>query len=57
MSPSKAVSHYETLQIVSLTMLERIPLNHIINNIGAEEIQLFGANQLNLFESRPDTTE
>ena len=45
-----SASLYEMLQILSLTMFERIPLDQLLNNIGTEEIQSFDANQLNLFE-------
>jgi len=45
-----SASLYEILQILSLTMFERIPLDQLLNNIGAEDIQPFEANQLNLFE-------
>jgi len=45
-----SASLYEMLQILSLTMFERIPLDQLLNNIGTEDIQSFDANQLNLFE-------
>jgi hypothetical protein len=38
------------LQILSLTMFERIPLDQLLNNIGTEDIQSFEVNQLNLFD-------
>jgi hypothetical protein len=38
------------LQILSLTMLERIPLDQLLNNIITDDIRTLSANQLNLFE-------
>jgi transposase len=40
---------YEILQILSLTMFERIPLDQLLNKIIAEDIQTLSPNQLNLF--------
>ncbi len=45
-----SASLYETLQILSLTMFEKMPLDQLLNKIVAEEIQSVAANQLNLFE-------
>ena len=45
-----SASLYEMLQILSLTMFERIPLDQLLNNIGTEDIQSIDANQLNLFD-------
>ena len=45
-----SASLYEMLQILSLTMFERIPLDQLLNNIGTEDIQSFEVNQLNLFD-------
>jgi len=45
-----SASLYEILQILSLTMFERIPLDQLLNNIVTEDIQSLDANQLNLFE-------
>jgi len=45
-----SASLYEMLQILSLTMFERIPLDQLLNNIVTEDIQSLDANQLNLFE-------
>ena len=45
-----SASLYEILQILSLTMFERIPLDQLLNNIGTEDIQSFEVNQLNLFD-------
>ncbi|MGZ8993945.1 MAG: IS4 family transposase [Burkholderiaceae bacterium] len=45
-----SASLYEMLQILSLTMFERIPLDQLLNNIVTEDIQLLAANQLNLFD-------
>src|SRR4249920_258477 len=44
-----SASLYEMLQILSLTMFERIPLDQLLNNIIANDIQAFSPNQLNLF--------
>jgi hypothetical protein len=35
---------------LSLTMFERIPLDQLLNNIVAEDIQALTVNQLNLFD-------
>lgn len=43
-------SLYETLQILSLTMFERIPLDQLLNKIAPDDMQPLAANQLNLFE-------
>jgi IS4 transposase len=40
---------YEILQILSLTMFERIPLDQLLNKIVTEDIQTLSPNQLNLF--------
>ena len=45
-----SASLYEMLQILSLTMFERIPLDQLLNNIGTDDIQSLDANQMNLFE-------
>lgn len=45
-----SASLYEMLQILSLTMFEKIPLDQLLNNIVTEDIQALAANQLNLFE-------
>ncbi len=42
-------SLYEMLQILSLTMFERIPLDQLLNSITTDEDQCFLTNQLNLF--------
>jgi len=42
-------SLYEILQILSLTMFERIPLDQLLNKIVADDIQSFPSNQLDLF--------
>jgi len=44
-----SASLYEILQILSLTMFERIPLNQLLNKIVAHDIQSLSSNQLNLF--------
>jgi hypothetical protein len=45
-----SASLYEMLQILSLTMFERIPLDQLLNDIIADDIQRLAANQLNLFD-------
>jgi len=45
-----SASLYEMLQILSLTMFERIPLDQLLNNIVTDDIQRLAANQLNLFD-------
>lgn len=45
-----SASLYEMLQILSLTMFERIPLDQLLNNIVTDDIQCLVANQLNLFD-------
>jgi Domain of unknown function (DUF4372)/Transposase DDE domain len=45
-----SASLYEMLQILSLTMFEKMPLDQLLNKIVAEEIQPASANQLNLFD-------
>jgi len=45
-----SASLYEMLQILSLTMFERIPLDQLLNNIITDDIQALSANQLNLFD-------
>lgn len=45
-----SASLYEMLQILSLTMFERIPLDQLLNDIVADDIQRLAANQLNLFD-------
>lgn len=45
-----SASLYEILQILSLTMFERIPLDQLLNRIVTENIQSLDANQMNLFE-------
>jgi IS4 transposase len=44
-----SASLYEILQILSLTMFERIPLDQLLNKIVTEDIQTLSPNQLNLF--------
>ncbi len=44
-----SASLYEMLQILSLTMFERIPLDQLLNNIATDEDLCFSTNQLNLF--------
>ena len=45
-----SASLYEMLQILSLTMFERIPLDQLLNKIVPDNMQPPNANQLNLFE-------
>jgi hypothetical protein len=45
-----SASLYEMLQILSLTMFERIPLDQLLSNIVTDNIQRLAANQLNLFD-------
>ena len=45
-----AASLYEMLQILSLTMFERIPLDQLLNNITTDDVQALSTNQLNLFD-------
>ena len=45
-----SASLYEILQILSLTMFEKMPLDQLLSKIVAEEIQSVVANQLNLFD-------
>jgi hypothetical protein len=44
-----SASLYEMLQILSLTMFERIPLDQLLNKSITDDIQAFLPNQLNLF--------
>ena len=44
-----AASLYEILQILSLTMFERIPLDQLLSKIVSEQIPSVSHNQLNLF--------
>jgi hypothetical protein len=43
-------SLYEMLQILSLTMFERIPLDQLLSKIVTEDLQALSDNQLNLFD-------
>ncbi len=45
-----SASLYEMLQILSLTMFEKITLDQLLNNTVTEDIQTLAINQLNLFE-------
>jgi hypothetical protein len=45
-----SASLYQMLQILSLTMFERIPLDQLLSNIVTDDIQYLEANQLNLFD-------
>jgi Domain of unknown function (DUF4372)/Transposase DDE domain len=47
---SLTASLYEMLQILSLTMFERIPLDQLLNNIVTEDIHALSNTQLNLFD-------
>ena len=45
-----SASLYEILQILSLTMFERIPLDQLLNKIVPNDFQSIADNQLNLFK-------
>ncbi len=45
-----SVSLYEMLQILSLTMFEKMPLDQLLKNTVAEDFQTLAINQLNLFD-------
>ena len=45
-----SASLYEMLQILSLTLFERIPLDQLLHNIITDDMQVLSANQLNLFD-------
>ena len=45
-----SASLYETLQILSLTMFERIPLDQLLADIVTDDIKSLSANQLNPFD-------
>mgnify|MGYP001613539769 CR=1 FL=1 len=45
-----SASLYEMLQILSLTLFERIPLDQLLHNIITDDMQALSANQLNLFD-------
>lgn len=45
-----SASLYEMLQILSLTMFERIALDQLLNNIVTDNSEALSANQLNLFD-------
>ena len=45
-----SASLYEMLQILSLTMFARIPLDQLLNKTVPDDIQTFSAMQLNLFD-------
>ena len=47
---SLTASLYEMLQILSLTMFERIPLDQLLNNIVTEDFHALSDTQLNLFD-------
>ena len=40
---------YEMLQILSLTMFEKTPLNSLLSAVGAEQNDIDFSNRLNLF--------
>lgn len=44
------VSLYTILQVLSLTVFERIPLNQIVTDTDCNSVQIQNSNQLNLFE-------
>jgi len=45
-----SASLYEMLQILSLTMFERMPLNQLLTKMNADRGIEVSANQLNLFD-------
>ena len=45
-----SASLYEMLQILSLTLFERIPLDQLLHNSITDDMQALSANQLNLFD-------
>jgi hypothetical protein len=45
-----SASLYEMLQILSLTMFERMPLNQLLTKMNADGGSEVSANQLNLFD-------
>ena len=45
-----SASLYEMLQILSLTMFERMPLNQLLTKMNADDNIEVSANQLNLFD-------
>jgi IS4 transposase len=45
-----SASLYEMLQILSLTMFERVPLDQLLADIVTDDIQATSANQLKLFD-------
>jgi hypothetical protein len=45
-----SASLYEMLQILSLTMFERVPLDQLLADIVTDDIQTISANQLKLFD-------
>ena len=45
-----SASLYDLLQILSLTLFERIPLDQLLHNIITDDIQSLSANQHNLFD-------
>ena len=45
-----SASLYEMLQILSLTLFERIPVDQLLHNIITDDMQALSANQLNLFD-------
>ena len=45
-----SASLYEMLQILSLRMFERMPLDQLLGNVMTDDIQTTFDNQLNLFD-------
>jgi len=45
-----SASLYEMLQILSLTMFERVPLDQLLTDIVTDDLQAISANQLKLFD-------
>ena len=45
-----SASLYEMLQILSLTMFERVPLDQLLADVVTGDIQAISTNQLKLFD-------
>ena len=54
---NRTASRYEILQILSLTMFERVSLDQLLAQVVTNDIERISDKQLILFESRWDTTD
>ena len=54
---NRTASRYEILQILSLTMFERVSLDQPLAQVVTNDIERISDKQLILFESRWDTTD